>query len=266
MSEYWQLPEYQHLLAEVRAAPDDDLPRLVLAEWLCDRGEFERAEFIRVQCALAKLRGRKDKIGRSVGHLNAPEIRLLSAREYELREQTWYRDEFVPWIHTGMGIGSWTEVRGFVHTVRATLAALVGGECGRCGGAGEWTSYNGPGTTGGIRFVTCPTCSRTGRTPGVLRDLVKREPVRAVEVVDREPQYDGGEHLWASASDTSSWRFDVHRESLPFGIARHLTGGRHHPETRSIVAQWWYPTADAASAALSSAALRWAEQPEETEQ
>jgi uncharacterized protein (TIGR02996 family) len=41
------------LLEAVRAAPDDDLPRLVYADWLDERGEHERAEFIRIQIALA---------------------------------------------------------------------------------------------------------------------------------------------------------------------------------------------------------------------
>ena len=37
-------------LAAVRAAPDDDLPRLVYADWLEERGDGERAEFIRLSC------------------------------------------------------------------------------------------------------------------------------------------------------------------------------------------------------------------------
>ncbi len=36
-------------------------------------------------------------------------------------------------------------------------------DCGRGGGKGDWTSHKGPGTTGGIRFVECPTCNGTGR-------------------------------------------------------------------------------------------------------
>lgn len=40
------------LLAAVIAHPDDDVPRLVLADWLDEHGESERAEFIRVQIEL----------------------------------------------------------------------------------------------------------------------------------------------------------------------------------------------------------------------
>jgi uncharacterized protein (TIGR02996 family) len=39
----------------VLAAPDDDTPRLVYADFLEEHGEPERAEFIRVQCQLAHL-------------------------------------------------------------------------------------------------------------------------------------------------------------------------------------------------------------------
>ena len=43
------------LLEAIRASPDDDAPRLVYADWLEEHGDQPRAEFIRVQCALARL-------------------------------------------------------------------------------------------------------------------------------------------------------------------------------------------------------------------
>jgi uncharacterized protein (TIGR02996 family) len=48
------------LLAAILAKPEDDLPRLVYADFLDERngsGDAERAEFIRVQVELAKCRG-----------------------------------------------------------------------------------------------------------------------------------------------------------------------------------------------------------------
>jgi uncharacterized protein (TIGR02996 family) len=42
-------------LSAIAAAPDDDLPRLVYADFLDEHGEAERAEFIRVQIELARL-------------------------------------------------------------------------------------------------------------------------------------------------------------------------------------------------------------------
>jgi uncharacterized protein (TIGR02996 family) len=44
------------LLRAVLADPGDDAPRLVYADWLEENGQPERAEFIRVQCELARKR------------------------------------------------------------------------------------------------------------------------------------------------------------------------------------------------------------------
>ena len=41
-------------LAAIVDRPDDDLPRLVYADYLDETGDAERAEFIRVQCDLAR--------------------------------------------------------------------------------------------------------------------------------------------------------------------------------------------------------------------
>src|SRR5262245_56414654 len=41
----------------ILAEPDDDSHRLVFADWLDDQGHSDRAEFIRVQCALARRAG-----------------------------------------------------------------------------------------------------------------------------------------------------------------------------------------------------------------
>lgn len=43
------------LLAAIRDNPDDDTPRLVYADWCDDTRQPERAEFIRAQCARARL-------------------------------------------------------------------------------------------------------------------------------------------------------------------------------------------------------------------
>lgn len=48
-------PDEQSLLAAVAADPASDLPRLVYADWLDDHGQAIRAEFVRLQCEIAKL-------------------------------------------------------------------------------------------------------------------------------------------------------------------------------------------------------------------
>lgn len=45
--------EVLSFLQEAKACPEDDAPRLVLADWLEDHGDADRAAFIRIQCRLA---------------------------------------------------------------------------------------------------------------------------------------------------------------------------------------------------------------------
>lgn len=58
----------------IQAAPDDDLPRLVYADWLTENGELEKAEMIRVQCGiesltqqLSELKQRQQKLPKEMG-------------------------------------------------------------------------------------------------------------------------------------------------------------------------------------------------------
>ncbi|MEO2088149.1 MAG: TIGR02996 domain-containing protein [Gemmataceae bacterium] len=48
------MSDREAFVAAVAASPEDDLPRLVFADWLDENGDPERAEFVRVQCELAK--------------------------------------------------------------------------------------------------------------------------------------------------------------------------------------------------------------------
>jgi len=56
-------PEQQALCAAIVANPDDDLPRLVYADWLEENGDPDRAEFIRLQCRLANCSPTDDDYG-----------------------------------------------------------------------------------------------------------------------------------------------------------------------------------------------------------
>jgi uncharacterized protein (TIGR02996 family) len=51
------MSEQDALLAAVFAAPDDDLPRLVYADWLEEHGESDHAEFIRLQIRRSGMAG-----------------------------------------------------------------------------------------------------------------------------------------------------------------------------------------------------------------
>lgn len=48
-------PGWLDFVAAMRAAPGDDTPRLVAADWLEERGFAERAELVRVQCGMAAV-------------------------------------------------------------------------------------------------------------------------------------------------------------------------------------------------------------------
>jgi len=49
------MPHADAFLRAVLADPGDDAPRLIYADWLDEQGDCDRAEFIRVQCALAPM-------------------------------------------------------------------------------------------------------------------------------------------------------------------------------------------------------------------
>lgn len=59
-------------LEAILSQPDEDLPRLIFADWLEEQGDAARAEFIRVQCDLARLPRR------------SPDWRALAEREMDL--------------------------------------------------------------------------------------------------------------------------------------------------------------------------------------
>src|SRR5262245_33525737 len=53
-------PELLGLLGRCKEHPEDDVPRLILADWLEDHGEPERADFVRAQVRLARGRAGVD--------------------------------------------------------------------------------------------------------------------------------------------------------------------------------------------------------------
>lgn len=99
-------PELVALLAACRARPADDLPRLVLADWLDENGQPERAEFVRIQV--------------EVSHPTADveRIRGLKKREAELlaeHENDWTGGYQA--AHTAMMPARRADGRGYVGSV-----------------------------------------------------------------------------------------------------------------------------------------------------
>lgn len=102
-------PDEYSFLQSIIADPDDDLPRLVYADWLEDRGN-PRGEFIRVHCELARLPD------------DAPEKPALLQREDELRRQ-WRRRWAEPFYDAGVN-ELWFH-RGIVDLVELSMSAFV---------------------------------------------------------------------------------------------------------------------------------------------
>jgi uncharacterized protein (TIGR02996 family) len=90
-------PELLALLDEARSRPEDDTPRLVLAEWLEDHGDAERAEFIRLDLRRHRLPAYD------------PEMRAVIDRQTSLvgvHGLEWFghlaRVQFAPWFRRGL--------------------------------------------------------------------------------------------------------------------------------------------------------------------
>jgi uncharacterized protein (TIGR02996 family) len=73
--------ERNAFLAAIHAAPEDDAPRLVYSDWLDERGEVERAEFVRTQI---EMRREYDAHGRVTPRLDA-----LFLKQKELFQRPW---------------------------------------------------------------------------------------------------------------------------------------------------------------------------------
>lgn len=98
------------LLRAIRDTPDDDLPRLALADWLDENDSPERAEFLRVQVELARLP--HDSARRS--ELEDREHALLAENE-----EHWLGD-----LAAADGLHEWEFERGFLTEVAATPFCL----------------------------------------------------------------------------------------------------------------------------------------------
>jgi uncharacterized protein (TIGR02996 family) len=96
-------------LEAVLRDPEDDTPRLVYADWLDERGQADRAEFIRLQCQLEQLPQGDERRG------------ALEAREFQLLagHRKGWAGPIKSWARR------WEFRRGFVEGVRMRADAFV---------------------------------------------------------------------------------------------------------------------------------------------
>ncbi len=184
-------PQAAVLLRAVLETPEDDFPRLMLAEWLDERGD-PRGEFIRVQCELASD-------GCECPGGDTGMICWRCRRERELLTNHWREwltfpvvgeSDWLPAFASDIGkLGSASPVayfaRGFVEAITLSAAAFLGG--GEC----PWTNCQDPyvmaGRTSTQGYRPCPDCNDTLRTAGHAATLFAAAPITAVRLSDREP-------------------------------------------------------------------------------
>jgi uncharacterized protein (TIGR02996 family) len=121
------------LLNAVLAGPDDDLPRLVFADWCDEHGEPDRAEFVRVQVRLAVMDGPPDTTSTGccdhcglpvdVGQEHAPdcEYDALRRRAAELFDRGTDAGGFLDVVPAAWGPVHWR--RGFIEGLTRITAA-----------------------------------------------------------------------------------------------------------------------------------------------
>jgi uncharacterized protein (TIGR02996 family) len=223
-------------LRAVCEAPFDDGPRLVWADALDERGECARAEFIRLQCELARL-GYDGPLMIRTARLQAashqPAQHPLVDRAARLLSEyatAWCR---------GMGVDAalayeWEWSRGLVGSVTLTAAQFFGGPCGRCGGTGDVAPpamrRHQLGGSRRVPSTRCPDCHDTGHVEGLAAALFAAAPVTEVRLSDREPDSIGNGRLAWWYTDPDWRRLGLHQHHwLPVELRPYLAGRISEP-------------------------------------
>jgi uncharacterized protein (TIGR02996 family) len=273
------MSEHPGLLADVLEHPDEDGPRLVFADWLEDQGDLDRAEFVRVQCELARLEV-------ALAHAQAgdrpvsgglplfAQAQALRQRERELLLNScdaW--TAFLPGQFQSCDVSGAAvckrlsdEIhrrlihyhfrRGFVEEVTCTLRDWCGGPCGRCEGRGWTRSYSLP-----PEQDECFQCDSSGLVVGHGPAIVRAQPVRRVRVSDKTPrasQAIPGAFYWRAEDPPEASPPSLDTYIVPAALRRFL-GGRL-ADQKSNGCRYYYDSEADALDDLSDACLLFARQ------
>lgn len=277
-------------LQDIIEHPDDDFPRLAYADWLNDQGDEARAEFIRVQCKLAKIG--ECLADYSLGlscccrfccgggiTLRRRERELLKANfgawtdflpeSFITKQCPWCVNQPADWETnvvecrqcecTGLVPGEDRVEfrRGFPAEIHCRLADWCGAECERCDGSG-WVIVSAIPPP---ERDNCPACHGTGRVNSHGPAIVRVTPIERVEMTDREPwnnwSFTQSElHPWGW-QESQAW-YIQESYCLPPELFRRLDGWgiAIHSNNRGSIRG--YATRDAALDAASTALITWA--------
>lgn len=214
-------------LADVIAHPRDDAPRLVYADWLEDNGRAERAEFIRVQCELARMDREAVGPGGTVSRSS-------------------------PWRQSDPGLRRLQHREGWLLSfLRPALTAELPPSLPHCHAWGLYLARHDDGIDddftvgmgrGFAATVTLPCAAWLAHGPA----LVRAAPLEVVRLTDRQPYPVDGDsrrrHFWA--------------DNLPTGLFATLVSDDVQPVAHPAWKR--YPGRAEALAALSEACLAWA--------
>lgn len=249
-------PAFRDLLKAVCERPDDDLPRLVAADWLDENGESARAEFVRVQIEMAKLSepdlktigrisfGDDRDVGWRHGGLctrcreTACRYHALENRQTELAATRF--EEWFPGLRELIPMGDDCRqyiTRGFPSRIECSLQAFMGGPCSYdLRAAGGYGARNIP-----CARTTCKKCNGTGRLPGLVDTVGAKWPITEVRLTDRDPHeifHHRAGHVDSEGILVTTTRFGFWPDSIPFFDCNQT-----------------FPTIEAAHSALSSAII-----------
>jgi uncharacterized protein (TIGR02996 family) len=177
-------------LQDILEHPEDDFPRLALADWLDEQGQGERAELIRVQCALAAWPCECDEVER----IYHDECRCKEKGELQRRELELLARDFRDWFPR------------------------------------EWPRFDRPNVTtkwrrGFVEHIALP-CAVFMEHAGAL---FRAQPIQSVELdlYLGERDYGGGDErpAWFRGTSTGPW---IHG-AIPLPLWDAMTGGdREH--------------------------------------
>lgn len=245
MINHYQHPEYLAQIAGIRTQPEDDLRRLVLADWLEDHGDCDRAEFIRLQ--IEQWQVVEDRLGDSVDRRGVDRVWL---KKISTRTRSLLRKNKARWCHpfrpmepkeSGL-VGQWAIglynctlrvrcsaddrpadpnrtihvefTRGFLRMVYGNSEWLTGHQCWRCEGVGYIGYWTGDGQQTPVDWEEqiCPWCDGRGGTSPIADEIYAREPVTEVMLADRYPAQnpDGEGWFWSrdNGEDVSGCSID----------------------------------------------------------
>ncbi len=194
--------------------PDDDAPRLVYADWLEERGEADRAEFIRVQCEMKVVAGQVNDVRKKIESgrrgLSPPERLLRKSEKLRDRERALLLANHYRWL---------PNLRNNYHWVMGGGATAV---CSRSATspANWWEVCRAEFRRG---FVESITCSKLAVFLEYAPLWFAEQPVLKVGLTDRMPDLIGGpQRCWVLK------RPELVRTpaQLPLAIFLELKGGR----------------------------------------